>query len=215
MILTNETFLAHLSWRYATRKFDPARKIPPATWTTLEKALGPPSPASGTLPWRFVIVRDPQLRVTLQPLTKDQPQLTDCSHFVVFARKNALTGADVEKLLRRTTEERGRLRGGLLGYNDLMAGAIVNGPRHVWIREWTARQAYFALGNLMISAALLGVDACPMERLDPAGYDEALGLAPKGYSTVCACALGYRAADDPFAATEQGRHEFYAIGQRH
>jgi nitroreductase len=169
--------LTQLNWRYATKKFDPVRKIPAATWTTLEQVLVLSPSSYGLQPWRFIIVRDPQLRVTLRPLTMDQPQVTDCSHFVVFARKNVMTEADVEKLVNRTTDVRGLPRGALRGYYDTMVGDIVKGPRSVWVKEWTARQTYIALGNLMTSAALLGVDACPMEGLDPARYDEVLGLA--------------------------------------
>jgi nitroreductase len=71
-----------------------------------------------------------------------------------------------------------------------------------------------ARGNLMTAAALLGVDACPMEGLDPASYDEVLGLAAKGYSTVCACALGYRAADDQSASAKKTRYEFSEVGEQ-
>jgi len=204
--------LTELNWRSATKKFDPARKIPADTWTTLEQVLvHSPSPY-GVQPWRFIIVRDPQLRDTLKPLTIDRPQLTDCSHFVVFARKNVLTEADVDKLVDRTTAVGDRPHGALRGYHDTMVGDMVKGPRSRWVKEWTARQTYIALGNLMTAAALLGVDACPMEGLDPASYDEVLGLAAKGYSTVCACALGYRAADDQCASAKRMRYEFSEVG---
>jgi nitroreductase len=199
MILGTNMLLAQPNWRCATKKFDPTRKIPEDTWSTLEQALVLSPSSYGLQPWRFVIVRDPQLRDTLKPLTMDQPQLTDCSHFVVFARKNAMTEADVEKLVDRTTAVRGLPRGAFRGYHDTTVADMVKGPRSRWVKEWTARQTYIALGNLMTAAALLGVDACPMEGLDPASYDEVLGLTAKGYATVCACALGYRAADDPYA----------------
>jgi len=214
MILDNETLLTQLNWRYATKKFDPARKIPAATWATLEQALALSPSSYGLQPWRFIIVREPQMRATLRPFTMNQPQLTDCSHFVVFARKNAVTEADVEKLVNRTTDERARPRGSLQGYYDTMVGDIVKGPRSAWVREWTARQTYIALGTLMTSAAVLGVDACPMEGLDPARYDEVLGLAAKGYSTVCACALGYRAADDPYADAKKVRYQFSEMSEQ-
>ena len=64
---------------------------------------------------------------------------------------------------------------------------------------WAARQVYIALGNFLACAALMGIDACPMEGLDPAKYDEILGLAGTDYATVCACPAGYRAADDAYA----------------
>jgi hypothetical protein len=40
------------------------------------------------------------------------------------------------------------------------------------------------------------VATCPMEGIDPAKYDEVLGIAAQGYRTVVACAAGYRSADD-------------------
>ena len=55
------------------------------------------------------------------------------------------------------------------------------------------------------AAALLGVDTCPMEGIDPAKMDETLGLAGTGYFTVVACAAGYRSADDKYATTKKVR----------
>jgi nitroreductase len=205
--------LTQSSWRYATKRFDSARKIPDDTWTVLEQVLVHPPSTFGLQPWRFIIVRDPQLRLTLKPLTTDQPQLTDCSHFVVFARKNVLSEADVEKLVDRTTAVRGLPRGGTQGYHDTTTGDVASSPHSRWVQEWTARQAYIALGNLMTAAALLGVDACPMEGLDPDCYDEVLGLASKGYATVCACALGYRATDNPCAAANAAPNDFSDVGE--
>ena len=70
--------------------------------------------------------------------------------------------------------------------------------------EWAARQAYIALGQFMASAALLGLDTCPMEGLDPARYDEILGLTGTPFRTVVACPVGYRAPVDKYAALRQG-----------
>ncbi len=39
MILNNDMLLTQLNWRYATKKFDPARKIPTATWETLHSTV--------------------------------------------------------------------------------------------------------------------------------------------------------------------------------
>lgn len=57
----------------------------------------------------------------------------------------------------------------------------------------------------MTSAALLGVDTCPMEGIDPAQYDAILGLEAEGYATVCVCAAGYRSADDKYANLKKVR----------
>ena len=201
-----DTLLAQLKWRYATKKFDPTRKIPAATWASLEQALVLSPSSYGLQPYRFIVVINPKLREALKPLAWGHPQVTDASHFVVFARKITMSEADVTKFVNLTTDSRGMPRGSLQGYYDMMVGDLVKGPRSAWVNEWAARQTYIALGNLLTAAALLGIDACPMEGLDPAKYDGVLGLPAKGYSTVCACALGYRAADDKYATAKKVRY---------
>ena len=54
-------------------------------------------------------------------------------------------------------------------------------------------------------AAVLGIDTCPLEGLEPAGYDEVLGLAGSGYATSVACAAGYRSAEDKYASVPKSR----------
>ena len=36
--LSPESLLAQLKWRYATKKFDPSKKIAPNVWSALEEA---------------------------------------------------------------------------------------------------------------------------------------------------------------------------------
>ncbi len=57
----------------------------------------------------------------------------------------------------------------------------------------------------MASAALLGIDTCPMEGIDPAEFDRILGLAALGYTALCAGAAGYRAPDDKYAVAPKVR----------
>ncbi|MGO9200281.1 MAG: nitroreductase family protein [Limisphaerales bacterium] len=71
--------------------------------------------------------------------------------------------------------------------------------------DWTVRQAYTALGSLLTCAALLGVDACPMEGFAPAEFDEILGLAGQGLRSAVACALGYRSSSDKYASAPKVR----------
>jgi nitroreductase len=80
-----------------------------------------------------------------------------------------------------------------------MVSDVVQGARSFNVNEWATRQTYIALGNFMTSAALLGVDTCPMEGIEPVNYDKALNLHETGYTTVVACAAGYRAEDDKYA----------------
>ena len=51
----------------------------------------------------------------------------------------------------------------------------------------------------------MGIDACPIEGLDPKAYDQILGLEGGDYRTVAVCALGYRSEADKYAALPKVR----------
>lgn len=194
-----------LNWRYATKKFDPAAKIQSEVWTALEEALVLSPSSFGLQPWHFFVVQDPEVRQKLSAASWGQTQPVDCSHFVVFAAQKDVTTADVERFIRRTAEVRGLPAEQLKGYRDIMVGFADQNRAAGKLAGWAARQVYIALGQFMASAALLKVDTCPMEGLEPAKYDEILGLSAKGLATVCACAAGYRASYDKYATTPKVR----------
>ncbi|MGO8839414.1 MAG: NAD(P)H-dependent oxidoreductase [Limisphaerales bacterium] len=204
---TTQQLLNALQWRYATKVFDATKKIPADVWQTLERALVLTPTSYGLQPYRFLVINDPAKRAGLLPHSWNQKQVVDASHFVVFAARTRMTEADVVKLIQRTSAIRKIPAESLNFYRDMMLGDIVNGPRGKAAHEWAARQAYIALGNLMTCAAVLGVDACPMEGLNPAEYDRVLGLQGGDYATVVACALGYRAANDKYASLAKVRYE--------
>lgn len=195
-----------LEWRYATKVFDPAKKIPADVWSALEETLALTPSSYGLQPYQFLIVQDPAKRAALLPHSWGQKQVVDCSHFVVFTARTDMKEADVSKWIERLSSVRGIPAASLNAYRDMMVGDVVNGTRGKIAHEWATRQTYIALGNVMTAAAVLGVDACPMEGLVPAEYDKILNLAGTGYATVVACALGYRAAADKYASLKKVRY---------
>lgn len=200
-----------LRWRYAVKAFDPAAKIPAATWNALEEALLLTPSSYGMQPWKFVVVTDPGLKAGLEPHAWNQKQVTACSHFVVFLVKRGVCETDVDCWIARMSEVQGVPVEKLKGYKDFMMGDFVNGPRKTVVDEWAARQVYIALGNFMTSAAVLGIDTCPMEGIVPSKFDEVLGLEGSGYATVVACAAGYRSAQDKYAAVPKVRYPSSAV----
>ncbi|MGV2387605.1 MAG UNVERIFIED_CONTAM: nitroreductase family protein [Microcystis novacekii LVE1205-3] len=59
-------------------------------------------------------------------------------------------------------------------------------PRSAIVQWWSQRQSYIAMGMLMETAALLDIDACPLEGIEPAAYDRILQLEGSGYAAVAA-----------------------------
>src|SRR5476649_2137051 len=205
--MTNEQLLSALNWRYATKFFDATKKIPADTWQALEQALVLTPTSYGLQPYKFLVINNPAKRAELLPHSWGQKQVVNASHFVVFTARTEMKEADVDRFIKRTTDVRKLPDGAFNPYRDMMMGDVVSGPRSKIAHEWATRQAYIALGNLMTVAAVLGVDPCPMEGLNPAEYDSILDLEGTDYKTVVACALGYRAADDKYASLPKVRFE--------
>lgn len=203
--ITPDTLLEALSWRYATKAFDPTRTIPEATWKALEASLVLTPSSYGLQPYRFLVVENSELRAQLRPESWGQSQITDASHLVVFLARKDMSATYVDQYLARIAEVRGQKVEDLAGFRTLLMANLVDGVKGAHIPEWAGRQAYIAFGQLMLSAALLGVDACPLEGLDAQAYDRILGLEDGEYRTVAACALGYRAESDKYAAVPKVR----------
>ncbi len=212
--LTPDELVQTLNWRYATKVFDPTKKIPDQEWAALEQALVLSPSSYGLQPWKFFVITDLALREKLVPHSWSQRQVADCSHFVVFAIKKNLSEPEVDAFLARISEVRGIPVESLAAYRGMMLSDVIHGQRSLRVNEWAAKQAYIALGNFMTCAATLGIDTCPMEGFDPGKYDEILGLPQRGLSAVLACPAGYRSDADKYASLPKVRYPLEQVIER-
>jgi nitroreductase len=203
--IKGERLLAQLNWRYATKQFDPASKISPEDWAALEDALILSPSSYGLQPWKFIVITDQNTREKLFPATWNQRQVLDCSHYIVFAVNAKMTEGYIDKHIMRMVEIRGGTVEGLKRFRDIMVGDIVTGERAGIAKHWATHQAYLALGNFITSAALMGIDTCPMEGFDPSEYDKILDLPAKELASVVCCATGYRSPNDNRATLKKVR----------
>jgi nitroreductase len=116
-----------------------------------------------------------------------------------------MTEAHIDKHVARVLEIRGGTIDGLKRFRDTMVGDVVTGVRGAIAQQWATHQAYLALGNFITSAALMGIDTCPMEGFEPAKYDAILDLPAKGFTSVVCCAAGYRLPNDKGANQKKVR----------
>lgn len=197
--------LGSLRWRYATKKFDPAKKIAPELWTALEESLVLAPSSYGLQPWKFLVVTDPTVRAKLRVHSGGQSQTVDCSHLVVFAVRQDLGGDHVDRYLDRIAEVRGVGLATLDGFRKMLMGSLESAAAEGRLNHWQTHQIYIALGHFMAVAAILQIDTCPMEGIEPEKFDQALALEGTGYKTIVACAAGYRSPDDKYAVTPKVR----------
>lgn len=203
MALDGEFVLERLNWRYAVKKFDSERKIEETTWDILQSAMVLAPSSYGLQPYRFIVITDSETREKLRPACYGQSQIVECSHLVVIAAKTTLDDAYVESYADLIQEIRGTPRENIEDYITKMKQKMGRLTETGEAVSWSRRQAYLALGFLLETAALLEVDACPMEGFEPSKVDEILGL--EGHTSSVLCALGYRAEDDWLAELEKVR----------
>ncbi|MDG1570717.1 NAD(P)H-dependent oxidoreductase [Robiginitalea sp. M366] len=187
--------LEALQWRYATKRFDADRKIDAETLTQLLAAIRLAPSSYGLQPYRVLVVESPEIREKLRAASWNQPQLTEASHVLVFAHRTAFGDELIDSYLRRVAHVRDTDMDNLKGYGDFMKSKLLDLPDAAK-NEWTARQAYIALGNLMYAAAEARVDTCPMEGFELETVNEILDLPAQGYSAAVIATIGYRSEED-------------------
>lgn len=194
-----------LEWRYATKQFDPEKKLSTEQLGMLKEALRLAPSSYGLQPWHFIVVEDKAIREKLRAAGYDQPQITDASHFIVLATEKNVDAALIDKYLKSVAATKGISVEQLGGFRDMLLGVI--GAKGVaGAAEWAARQVYIALGVLLAAAAVNSIDAAPMEGFDPAQFDEILGLGARGLSSRVIVGLGFRKADDPASTAVKVRY---------
>lgn len=211
--LEPEQLLSALQWRYATKLFDPEKKISTDIWNALEESLRLTPSSFGLQPWHFLVVTSAEIKATLLSHTWNQPQVTDCSHLLIITSKTEVPEAEVDRFVAHTAAEREADPEALRPYRDMMVSFLARmNPDEV--AAWAKNQTYIALGQVMAAAALLGVDACPMEGFVAEKYDEVLGLADRKLTASVACAFGYRAYDDKYGHRKKNRFSLKEVVSR-
>ncbi len=177
--------------RYATKRFD-GRTVPEETIRELLELIRFAPSAINLQPWRIRVVADPATKERLLPAAFDQPQVTTCSHLLVFCADPDYDGLvrKLDDLLRKN------------GVPDEMREAAIGMSRQFTVPmtpeqrlSWSAAQTYLALGNALNGAKALGLDSCPMGGFDPEAVSNILGI-PAPLVPVMLCPVGY-AADQP------------------
>jgi nitroreductase len=206
MLSLREHILAQLHWRYATKRFNQTRRIPEDEWKVLEASLVLSPSSFGIEPWRFFIINDLATRDRLVPAANNQLQVVTAPHLVVFTARQRIDFSDIDALVARTAQIRHTSPEGLKELRNMVSGFVKSLSQNA-LREWATRQVYIALGQFVTTAAILGIDACPMEGFVPRQVDEILDLSKTGYGSVVLCPVGYRQINDQHAQLAKVRRK--------
>jgi nitroreductase len=193
-----------LAWRYATKKFNPSKKLSSGELSIITEAMRLAPTSYGLPVWRAIVVTNDAVRAKLRAAAWDQPQITDASHLIVIAVKRSIDAALVDAYISEIASVRGIPAEALTGFGDMMKGSL-SGKSPEQLHEWASRQAYIALGFGLEAAALSGIDACPMEGFDAKQFDEILLLGDLDLASVVVMPVGHRSEADASSAYKKVR----------
>ncbi|MFT5874972.1 MAG: nitroreductase [Clostridium sp.] len=185
-------FMDAMNFRHACKVFDDTKKISDEDITFILET-GRKSPSSfGMEAWKFLVITNDELKEKLRPACWDQVQLTSCSHLVIVLAaidSVKVESGEVEKRFARSNMPKESLNF-IMG---LYAGHLkdtLSSTENIY--SWTSKQSYIAAGNMMTSAALLGIDSCPIEGFDKKQVEEILKLDTSKYQLSMVLPFGYR-----------------------
>jgi nitroreductase len=199
-----QDILQALNWRYATKQFDAGKKISAEDFQVIKESLRLAPSSFGLQPWKFIQVEDKKIRQQLKESAWGQSQLTDASHVVVLCRRNSIDESLVDAYMESTASIRGIKVADLQGLRDMIMGLISSQTPEA-VTQWAEKQIYIALGFALETAAIMGIDACPMEGFDKQKFDNILGLDKQNLSSVVIAVFGYRSQEDKYATQTKSR----------
>lgn len=184
-----------LEWRYATKKFDPSKKLSNEQIDTLKKAFNLTPTSFGLQPLKLIVIQNKELQEKFVEHAYYQRQVADASHLLVLCIEDDTTVDDVnayfdlEKKVRKIDEDV------ISDFRKQLVDMYTN--KSLEDKQLSAvYQTYIALGNLMTVCAIEGIDACPLEGFVPSKVDELLNLAELNLKSVLMLPVGFRAEDD-------------------
>ncbi len=184
-----------LKWRYATKKFDGAREVSEVDLNYILEAGNLAATSYGLQPFKIIVITDEAKKQALVPAAYNQAQVGGNSALVVLAASTNVDETFITEFTTRTEVERGLETGTLDGYKQIMVGQLA-GLSAADRLVWSQKQAYIALGTMLVAAAEKEVDQCPMEGFDPAAFNEILGLTAQNLHATVIMPLGYRSPED-------------------
>jgi nitroreductase len=167
--------------RRAVKWYDPEHRMPEDTFRTLmEHAILAPT-AFNIQNWRFVRVRDPELRRAIRAVAWDQAQVTDASELLVLCFDSKAWSRDPARYWRNAPEE---VRGFLV---PAIAKYYEGQPQTE--RDEGMRSCGLAGMAIMLMAKELGYDSCPMDGFDFAEVARIINL-PEDHEIAFMIAIG-------------------------
>ncbi|CAI3951223.1 Nitroreductase (NfnB) (PDB:1F5V) [Commensalibacter communis] len=195
--------------RYSTKKYNPNKKIPEEQIEQLVELLQYTPTSINSQPYHFILTGTPEGKkriassMTSGLFTFNYDKIINSSHSIVICSKTNIDRNYLTKTIEKAYHD------GRLDSHEKIEQQVNQYMNFIDLHEdaqgWMNKQCYIALGNLLLGASALGIDATPIEGFDCKILDKEFNLTEQGYMSLVVIALGYRADDDIFATLPKSR----------
>ena len=197
--MNREEVVALQHQRYATKKFDPARRISDEDWASLVE-VGRLAPSSlGFEPWKMLLLNNEEMKQDLKSMAWGAVSMLDgASHFVIYLARKGVNYETpyIERLMQevrhRSYDPESAYAHRIKSFQE--SDFKLNDERSLF--DWASKQTYIQMANMMNAAVLMGMDSCPIEGFDKdkvEAYLESKGvLDTSEFGVSVMCAFGYR-----------------------
>ena len=210
--IAKEDIINAFQYRHATKEFDNTKKVSDDDINFILKTANLSPSSFGFEPWHFVVVQDKALRELLKPVAWGAPlKLDTASHFVLgLSMKAPMVKHDADYIMHMMKEVKQLPEEAIDMYSKFyreFQESDFDLDTDKKLFDWASKQTYIALANMMTSAALTGIDSCPIEGFlqekTEALLKEKFGIDTDKYGLSFMVAFGYRKAEPPHAKTRR------------
>lgn len=175
-----------LHFRHACKVFDKHRKIPEDDLRFILESIRMSPSSFGMEAWKFLVIQDGELKKRLATSNWNPTKVEDCSDVVVLLSMKNMRSTNPHV----TTQF--KCRGDQYAQYVNIYGDFIDPRSDEEINCWAGKQVYLASGFLMMGAASIGVDSCPIEGFRKDEAIEILEIDTEKYNLEYMIALGYR-----------------------
>ncbi|SFR72769.1 MULTISPECIES: NAD(P)H-dependent oxidoreductase [Maribacter] len=210
--IAKEEIINAFNFRHATKEFDATKTISDDDMKFILEAAHLSPSSFGFEPWHFIVVQDKELRELLKPVAWGAPlKLDTASHFVLgLSMKAPMVKHDSEYIMHMMKDVK-QLPADVIEmyskfYREFQERDFdLDTDKKLF--DWSSKQTYIALGNMMTAAALTGIDSCPIEGFHQENAEallkEKFGVDTDKYGLSFMTAFGYRKADPEFGKSRR------------
>ncbi|MCR8967754.1 oxygen-insensitive NAD(P)H nitroreductase [Streptococcus zalophi] len=196
-----------MNWRYATKKFNPDKKISQEDFSQLEAILQLAPTSTNLQPTYFIVADNEEgkkriAKGAIGSFAYNHPKIMNASHVIVFISKKYVDENHLSTVLEKEDTD-GRFSDEQRKENqDTGRRSYLNSHRLDLQDEshWHAKQSYLAVGALLLGAASMAIDAVPMEGIDLDIINQEFDLNAQNISAQMVVALGYRQETEDYNA---------------